>query len=67
MRCALENGYSVIRILWEDVYENKNSWKERLTEVIKTYDNPKIIYLSDKYNDYQEYKDFYNQLCESCQ
>ena len=35
MQCALTNGYSVIRILQEEVYANKFDWKKELLEAIE--------------------------------
>jgi len=34
MKCANENGYSVIRILQGDVFSNKNNWDEKLDKAI---------------------------------
>ncbi len=56
MKRAIENGYSVIRLLQEDVYKDKNNWKENLLAAIKKYDEPTCIFLSndeDKYNNHQ--------------
>ncbi len=52
MRMANENGYSVIRLFWEDVFLNKNNWKSKLKEAIKIYDIPKNIYLNEIYDKY---------------
>jgi hypothetical protein len=30
MNKANENGYTIIRLLWDDVYYNKNEWKEKI-------------------------------------
>jgi len=49
---ANENGYTIIRLLWDDVYYNKNNWKEKLNVVLKYYEIPQIIYLNEKYKDY---------------
>jgi very-short-patch-repair endonuclease len=57
MKCANENGYSVIRILQEDVYKNKYNWFKELCDNIKKITNENIvqnIYMCK--ND--EYKDF---------
>lgn len=56
MKKAIENGYSVIRLLQEDVYKDKNNWKENLLAAIKKYDEPTCIFLSndvDKYINHQ--------------
>lgn len=54
MKCANENGYSIIRILQENVFNDKNDWKNKLKESIKEYDNPSNIFIGDKdiYNDF---------------
>jgi very-short-patch-repair endonuclease len=52
MEKALENGYSVIRILQEDIYYDKNDWENKLKNSIKIYENPTIIYLNEIYKDY---------------
>lgn len=52
MEKALENGYSIIRILQEDIYYDKNSWKDKLINSIKMYEEPQIIYLNEIYKDY---------------
>jgi len=43
MECALENGYSIIRIKQDDVWNNKIDWKEILLNNIKQYDSRIII------------------------
>ena len=57
MKCANENGFSVIRILQKDVYKNKYDWLHELCENIE-----KIIYEERVQNIYMcknnEYKDF---------
>jgi very-short-patch-repair endonuclease len=57
MKCANENGYSVIRILQEDVYKNKYDWIRELCENIEKIKNENIvqnIYMCKN----GEYKDF---------
>ena len=39
MKCANENGYSIIRILQKDVYKNKYDWLKELRENIETNTN----------------------------
>ena len=51
MKCANENGYSVIRILQEDVFYSKYDWKTELLNVIKKYSTPINIFLC-KNNEY---------------
>ena len=57
MKCANENGFSVIRILQKDVYYNKYHWLSELCEIIETITNEKRvqnIYMckNDEYKDY---------------
>jgi hypothetical protein len=59
MKKALENGYSIIRILQEDIYRNKNNWEDKLKNVIKIYEYPRVIYLNKEYQNYEEYKEFF--------
>lgn len=57
MKCANENGFSIIRILQKDVFKNKYDWLTELCENIK-----KIINENKVQNIYMcknnEYKDF---------
>ncbi|AMQ10909.1 restriction endonuclease [Brazilian marseillevirus] len=39
---AIKNGYSVLRILQEDVWNDKIEWKKLLLEHIRDYDEPII-------------------------
>jgi len=43
--CAIENGYSVLRILQEDVWNDKIDWKKLLLENIKDYEIPIVKHL----------------------
>jgi len=57
MKCANENGYSVIRILQTDVYRNKYNWLHELIVNIEKVVNENVvqnIYMCKK----DEYKDF---------
>jgi very-short-patch-repair endonuclease len=59
MKCANENGFSIIRILQEDVLYDKYDW---LNELIKNIE--KVSYENRVQNIYMcikdEYKDFVN-------
>lgn len=48
---VLENGYSIIRILQEDVLYNRNDWEGKLTKCLRTYSKPSCIFIdnNDKY------------------
>ena len=54
MKQAITQGVSVVRILQEDVYKDKNNWEKNLKSFIKTYQEPTIIYLcqNDEYFEY---------------
>jgi len=57
MKCANENGFSMIRILQKDVYYNKYDWIKELTdniEIISIDNRVQNIYMCKK----NEYKDF---------
>lgn len=56
MKCAIENGYSIIRISQEDIYYNNINWQNELKNNIKQYDYPKIIYISQNKNLYDKYQ-----------
>ncbi|AQQ73879.1 restriction endonuclease [Kurlavirus BKC-1] len=45
---AIKNGYSVLRILQEDVWEDKIDWKKLLLEHVKDYETPITKNLWDK-------------------
>lgn len=52
---AIENGYSVIRIPQEYVWEDKHNWKNLLKSNIKIYDKPTVKFL-DFNNEYQTHR-----------
>jgi very-short-patch-repair endonuclease len=57
MKCATKNGFSVIRILQKDVYNNKYDWLNELTNNIEKITNEnrvQNIYMCKN----NEYKDF---------
>lgn len=47
MKMANDNGYTVVRILQEDVLYDKNSWKRHLSNVLRKYDEPEFVYICD--------------------
>jgi hypothetical protein len=52
MKAALIHGYTIIRILQEDIYEDKYDWKSELVDAINTsYETPTCIFLC-KNNEY---------------
>ena len=51
MKCAYNNGYSIIRIQQKFVYKNKLDWRSMLNSYIKLYKKPTIIFIGDdRYN-----------------
>jgi len=53
MKCANDNGYSVIRLLQEDVWNDTNNWKNNLKKSIKKYDIPTNLFFGDCYDNYK--------------
>jgi very-short-patch-repair endonuclease len=51
MKCANENGYSVIRLYQMDVFRNKENWDIKLKEAIKKYDIPTNIFIGKMFDD----------------
>ena len=56
MECAMINGYSIVRILQQDIYCNINDWKSKFDRVLEKYEKPEIICIGceikyTKYND----------------
>jgi very-short-patch-repair endonuclease len=52
MKKANENGYTIIRLLQDDVYYNKNNWDKELLKMIKKYDEPELVFISEG-NEYE--------------
>lgn len=44
---CIENEYSIIHILQKDVFENLYDWKKKLEIMIKKYDTPEHIFISE--------------------
>lgn len=55
MEQCLTNGISIVRILQDDVFNDYNDWKKNISEVLKVYIKPVIIYLCDD-DIYDEHK-----------
>jgi len=56
MKQVLKNNKSIIRISQEDIWNDTYEWKSDITQYIKKYDNPTIIYLSKNKNLYNDHK-----------
>jgi very-short-patch-repair endonuclease len=57
MKLANKHGFTVIRIFQEDVWNDKNNWKDVLMNLIKEYDKPTNIYVGSVYILYPIHKD----------
>lgn len=55
MKCASENGYTTIRVLQEDVHDDKNDWLNKLKNHIYLHDSPICIFISEG-DEYVEHK-----------
>ena len=55
MECANKQGYTVIRLLQEDVFEDRIDWALYLKTHIKKYDAPTVVYPThtDLYDDHK--------------
>jgi very-short-patch-repair endonuclease len=60
MKSANENGYSMVRINQEDVWNNRNDWQNKLKDSIKKYNTPKNIFIGEIYNSTIKFKEFSN-------
>lgn len=56
MKQAIKNNKSIIRISQEDVWYDRYDWKSDITQYIKKYDKPTVIYLSKNKNLYNDHK-----------
>lgn len=54
MKHAIKNNYTIIRLLQDDVWNDKNDWKQALVSHIKLYRKPSIIYICSN-NEYSCY------------
>ena len=59
MEEAMRNDYSIVRILQEDIYYDKNEWEIKFDKILKKYEKPTVICIGCKtlYNKYLEVKD----------
>ena len=57
---ANKRGYSVIRILQEDVWNDKNNWVENLKKVIMKYDIPTNIFIGQLYMKIEKFKQLHS-------
>ena len=55
MKKANEMGYSVVRIIQEDIWHDKNNWENKLLASIKSYDIPINIFICSN-NEYEKHQ-----------
>jgi very-short-patch-repair endonuclease len=55
MKLANENGYSVIRITWDAVYNDRKNWREKLINAIETIEPSTRLYICTN-NEYDVYQ-----------
>lgn len=53
---AIENNYTVIRILQEDIWLNNNDWENKLNKLLINYKTPMIFFIN-KNNKYKNHLD----------
>jgi len=74
IKMAIENGFNIIRIFQEDIYENKNDWEEQTKYYIENYKDNKLICIGDEklYEKYNQidlitpYEVQFKYSCELC-
>lgn len=52
---VFQQNLSLIRFYQEDVWEDKNNWKERLIPYLIKYESPKIIFIDNNKNLYNQH------------
>ena len=52
MQWARENDYYVIRIEQEDVYYDRNNWKQELLDAIENIEEREIVYIGSRYGSF---------------
>ena len=55
MKCANKNGYSVIRLLQEDVYNNDCNWAEELIKLLVKHKEPQIFCIASQIEKYDKH------------
>jgi very-short-patch-repair endonuclease len=56
MKKAVKHDYSILRISQEDIWYDRYDWKTDIINHFKSYDKPKIFFLSSNKNLYNQYK-----------
>ena len=47
MQDTIANGFSMIRVLQDDVWFDKNDWESKLKEAIHPYETPQLVYIEN--------------------
>lgn len=61
MRAALANGYSVIRLLQDDVWRDKNDWYGIFMDNFQKYDVPELVFISGE-GMYENFEDLLDKI-----
>lgn len=62
MKCALQNGYSILRLNQADVWKRQSFWKTHVITALQQIQQVKVRYLSD---DEEIYKKHIDSMLES--
>jgi very-short-patch-repair endonuclease len=60
MKTANKNGYTIIRILQKDVYDNKDNWDKKLLDAIKNNNKTKNTYIAKNLSIYDKHIEMMN-------
>jgi len=63
---AIDNGYSIIHLLQEDVYYNTYDWKTKLINTINNIEEHKIVWLDNNTNIYDFHKNLFTLRKNRC-
>ena len=56
---------TIVRMYQKEIYNNSYDWKNKILEFIKKYDEPQIIYFSNKKGVYVEYSNNYKKFLDN--
>lgn len=62
MKCANDKGYSVIRLLQDDIWNDKNNWKDNLKNSIKKYNEPINIFFGNCYDNHKNIDEVIDEI-----
>jgi hypothetical protein len=55
INCSIENNYTIIHLLQNDVLNDLNDWEDKLIKNIKKYNTPSIVIINDVNNIYKKH------------